>query len=91
MTYLRRRGWEELAPADPAAASSPTRYAPGDLVAWRFPDGRLHVGVVSDRRTAAGRPLIIHNAGQGAVEEDVLFEWRIIGHFRWQALARPGS
>jgi hypothetical protein len=47
--------------------------------------------VVSDRRTAAGRPLIIHNAGQGAVEEDVLFEWRIIGHFRWQALARPGS
>jgi hypothetical protein len=42
------------------------------------------VGIVSDKKTLFGsRPLVIHNIGQGTQEEDVLFAWRIVGHYRW--------
>ena len=48
-----------------------------------YPNGRPHIGIVSDRRSPDGaRPLMIHNIGGGAREEDVLFGWRITGHFR---------
>ncbi len=61
-------------------------YQPGDIVAWRLVNGLAHIGVVSDRRTAdgSGRWLVIHNIGQGAREEDVLFAWQQTGHYRWQ-------
>jgi uncharacterized protein YijF (DUF1287 family) len=26
---------------------------------------------------------MIHNIGAGTQEEDVLFAWTIVGHFRW--------
>jgi uncharacterized protein YijF (DUF1287 family) len=56
-------------------------YRPGDIVAWDLGHGVLHIGIVSDRR--AGRtPLIIHNIGQGAHEEDLLFRYKVIGHYR---------
>jgi len=59
-------------------------YRPGDIVSWRLPNGLTHIGVVSDRRTVlAGRPLVIHNIGLGAREEDVLFAWPQRGHYRW--------
>jgi uncharacterized protein len=54
----------------------------GDIVYWRFPDGQLHAGIVSDRKNRAGIPLIIHNSWL-AVEEDALQRWEIIGHFRF--------
>lgn len=61
--------------------SSPKTYIPGDIVAWRLPGGLLHIGVVSDKK-AGGRPLIIHNIAAGAQEEDVLFAYTVIGHYR---------
>ncbi|HRD31284.1 MAG TPA: DUF1287 domain-containing protein [Fimbriimonadaceae bacterium] len=63
-------------------------YAPGDFVAWKLPNGRLHIGVVSDRKSGQGFPLIIHNIGRGAQEEDVLKAWDQIGHYRWFNSAR---
>ena len=61
-------------------------WKPGDIVVWRFgicPACRpRHVGVVSDRKNADGLPLIIHNIGPAAREEDVLRAWTIVGHFR---------
>jgi uncharacterized protein YijF (DUF1287 family) len=53
-------------------------------VVWRLPSGLLHVGLVTDR-TAGGskRPLLVHNIGEGAQCEDVLFAFTIIGHYRW--------
>jgi len=36
----------------------------------------------SDRKTASGVPLVIHNIGSGAVEEDCLFTYPITGHYR---------
>ena len=40
--------------------------------------------IVSDRRNAEEIPLIMHNIGQGAREEDRLFEFPLNGHFRWR-------
>jgi len=59
-------------------------FKPGDIVSWRLANGLAHVGIVSDKKTLFGsRPLVIHNIGQGTQEEDVLFAWRIVGHYRW--------
>jgi uncharacterized protein YijF (DUF1287 family) len=54
----------------------------GDIVYWRFPNGRDHCGIVSDRTKSDGTPLVIHNAGL-AREEDCLLRWEITGHFRY--------
>jgi uncharacterized protein YijF (DUF1287 family) len=61
-----------------------TDYLTGDIVVWRLPSGQLHVGMVTDR-TAPGtnRPMLVHNIGEGAQCEDVLFNFPIVGHFRW--------
>ena len=60
-------------------------YQPGDVVSWRLPNGLAHIGLVSDRKATdgSGRPLMIHNIGAGTQEEDVLFSWKIAGHYRW--------
>lgn len=58
----------------------------GDVVYWRFPDGRDHCGIISDRTNRDGVPLVIHNAGL-AREEDCLLRWEITGHFRYPANA----
>jgi uncharacterized protein YijF (DUF1287 family) len=41
--------------------------------------------IVSDRFSTEdpARPLIIHNIGSGAQEEDRLFEFKLTGHYRW--------
>jgi uncharacterized protein len=57
-------------------------YRPGDIVIWRLPDGRPHIGLVSDRN-ANGRPLLVHNIGAGAKVEDILFDFTITGHYRY--------
>lgn len=61
-------------------------FLPGDFVSWRLDGGQPHIGIVSDRRSADGRRmLLIHNIGAGAQVEDVLFEWKMTGHFRYFA------
>lgn len=61
----------------------PENYLPGDIVSWRL-GGRLpHIGIVSDKKSQWGTPLIIHNIGQGPVEDDLLFNTDINGHFRF--------
>jgi hypothetical protein len=44
--------------------------------------GKLpHIMIVSDRKSAAGVPLAIHNIGSGTQEEDVLFAYPLTGHY----------
>ena len=59
-------------------------YQPGDLVTWMLPGNRPHIGIVSHKRSVKGTPLIIHNIGRGTREEDVLFAFRITGHYRYR-------
>ncbi|HMA15523.1 MAG: DUF1287 domain-containing protein [Bacteroidota bacterium] len=78
-TFFRRQG-AALAVSDDAA-----NFRPGDVVAWnlRGNSGSLpHIGIVTDRVGASGRPLVVHNIGAGPKLEDVLFAWPITGHYR---------
>ena len=59
-------------------------YAAGDLVTWMLPGNLPHIGIVSDQRVSDGRrPKIIHNIGAGPVEDDILFVYRITGHYQY--------
>jgi uncharacterized protein YijF (DUF1287 family) len=58
-------------------------YAAGDIVTWRLSSGVPHIGIVSDRRAPSSVPLVIHNIGAGAVEDDILFRFEITGHYRY--------
>jgi len=75
-TYFKRVGWEL------PVSTKQGDYQPGDLVTCTVPPNLPHIMIVSDRTNAAGRPLIIHNIGSGAQEEDRLFEFKITGHYR---------
>ncbi len=59
-------------------------YQPGDIVSWRL-DGNLpHIGIVSDvKDSQSGRYKIVHNIGAGPKLDDMLFDYRIVGHYRF--------
>jgi len=77
--------------------SSSADYGLGDVVAWDLGNGHTHIGMVAERKTLFGRHLILHNIGAGPKMEDVLFDWKIIGHYRYlppqktQGEAMPGK
>lgn len=59
-------------------------YSPGDLVTWDLGRSVPHIGMVIDRKSPqSGHRLIVHNIGAGPKMEDVLFSWRITGHYRY--------
>ena len=77
-TFFKRRGWS-LAVTKQAAD-----YLPGDLVTCTVPPNLPHIMIVSDQKTDDGTPMIIHNIGRGAREENRLFEFKLTGHYRWK-------
>jgi hypothetical protein len=42
-----------------------------------------HIGIVSDKASSAGVPLVIHNIASGVRMADVLFAYPITGHYRY--------
>ena len=59
-------------------------YRTGDVVAWRLPGGQYHIGVVADDLVpGTSRHYAVHNIGRGTEKEDILYEFEIIGHYRW--------
>jgi uncharacterized protein len=64
--------------------SNPADWRPGDIFTSLVGGNLPHIGIVSDRKLANGRPLILHNIGQGAREEDALFAHKLTGHYRWK-------
>lgn len=59
-------------------------YSPGDLVTWDLGGNVPHIGIVVDKRgPQTGRYMLVHNIGQGPKMEDVLFNWKITGHYRY--------
>jgi len=65
-------------------SNSAADYRPGELVTWNLGGGITHIGmVVNEKSPQTGRNLIVHNIGQGPQMEDVLFNWKIIGHYRY--------
>jgi len=61
-----------------------TDYKPGDIVCWNLGGAITHIGIVSNKKTRDGkRYLIVHNIGAGQVLQDCLFDYKVIGHYRY--------
>lgn len=59
-------------------------YQTGDIVTWMIHDKLPHIGIVTHLASKDGsRKLIVHNVGSGQVLEDCLFQYPIVGHFRY--------
>ena len=78
MVFFTRKG-EQL----PVSERSED-YSPGDLVTWDLGGNVPHIGITVDRKSErTGHYLIVHNIGRGPQMEDVLFNWKITGHYRY--------
>jgi uncharacterized protein len=67
-------------------------YAPGELVTWDLGGGVPHIGIVVGQKSAqSGRYMILHNIGHGPKIEDVLFNWKITGHYRYYGTGPYGQ
>ncbi len=68
-------------------SQNPDDYQPGDIVTWNLSDkGSIpHIGIVTHQRSDDGkRPKIIHNIGYGQNLDDMLFDYKITGHYKYQ-------
>ena len=60
-------------------------YSHGDIVIWRLPNGRAHIGiVVPGPGSQFEEKWIVHNIGKGPVWSNELLDYEITGHFRYQ-------
>ena len=78
MTFFERKG------SIKAISNKPGDYLPGDIVCWNLGGAITHIGIVVNKRSKDGkRNLIVHNIGAGQVLEDCLFNYKIIGHYKY--------
>lgn len=60
-------------------------YKTGEMVTWMINDKLPHIGIVTNKKSKDGeRNLIVHNVGGGQVLEDCLFDYKIVGHYKFQ-------
>ncbi|MBN1398200.1 MAG: DUF1287 domain-containing protein [Bacteroidetes bacterium] len=75
MKFFQRRG---------KSVRTGSEYMPGDIIAWELDNGLFHIGIVSTEIVqGTKRYYMIHNIGAGAKKEDMLYDFKIIGHYRW--------
>lgn len=79
MTFFSRKGTVLPITQDPGD------YVPGDLVCWDLGGGITHIGIVVNIKSAISNQFqIVHNIGAGQVLADCLFDFRIVGHYRYK-------
>ena len=80
MTFFERQG-----AAQPVTEDA-RDYKPGDVVTWDLSGGLTHIGIVVavPSESDGNRLQIVHNIGAGPKMEDVLFAWKITGHYRFE-------
>src|SRR5213595_348271 len=68
-----------------STTSGSENFLPGDIVTWDLQlGGTEHIGIVVNVwYKPTQRYLIVHNIGAGTRLEDVLFAWKITGHYRY--------
>ena len=60
------------------------RVLPGDIVSFRLANGLPHIGIVSAQKVPnTERSYVVHNVGAGPKAEDVLPQYRRVGHYRF--------
>ena len=73
MTYFKRQNY----------TVKNQQYLAGDIVIWDLGKGLVHIGILSDRKSVGSNtPLVIHNIGQGTQENNILHQFKMIGHYR---------
>ena len=78
MTYFKRQN------SSRKISNNPKDYVSGDIVCWNLGGSTTHIGMVVNKKSRDGkRNLIVHNIGSGQVLEDCLFDFKIIGHYRY--------
>lgn len=78
-TFFERKGARLM------ISDNASNYLPGDIVAWNLKGDKgwlPHIGIVTGRIGPTGKPMVVHNIGAGPKLEDVLFDWKITGHYR---------
>ncbi|KQC30844.1 DUF1287 domain-containing protein [Flagellimonas eckloniae] len=81
MTFFKHKG------AEKPITDNPEDYLPGDVVCWNLGGAVTHIGIVVNKKSNNGnRNLIVHNIGSGQVLEDMLFDFKIIGHYRYSTI-----
>jgi uncharacterized protein YijF (DUF1287 family) len=79
MTFFSRHGTVK------PITNNPKDYQPGDIVCWNLGGGITHIGIVVNKKSEDGkRYKVVHNIGAGQVEEDMLFNFTIIGHYQYK-------
>lgn len=79
MTFFARHG--EVKHMNQTASN----YLPGDIVCWDLGGGVTHIGLVVNKKSEdKARYLVVHNIGGGQVLADCLFQFKIIGHYRYK-------
>ncbi|MEO7988764.1 MAG: DUF1287 domain-containing protein [Chryseolinea sp.] len=79
MTFFTRHG--EVKSMNQTASN----YLPGDIICWDLGGGITHIGLVVNKKSEDKvRYLIVHNIGGGQVIADCLFQFKIIGHYRYK-------
>ncbi len=79
MTFFSRKGIVK------SKTKNAKDYIPGDIVCWNLHGGITHIGIVINKKSKDGlRYMIVHNIGAGQVIEDCLFDFKIIGHYRYK-------
>ena len=73
MTFFTRRR------AELPVSARAEDYRRGDVVAWDLGGGVTHIGIVA----RDGSKDVVHNIGAGPKLEPVLFDWKIIGRYRY--------
>ena len=64
----------------------PADYQPGDIVVWSLANAEKHIGiVVPGPGTRANEAWVVHHKDTVVKWEDVLFDYKIDGHFRCPA------
>ena len=78
MTFFSRKGTVK------PLSNDTEDYSPGDIVCWDLGGGTTHIGIVVNKKSMDNRHfLVVHNIGGGQVAEDILFQYKIIGHYSY--------
>jgi uncharacterized protein len=65
-------------------SENPNDYKTGDIVTWIIAKKYPHIGIVTNKKSLDGkRPMLVHNVGNGQVLQDCLFDYEIVGHFKY--------
>lgn len=79
MTYFSRFGKSN------PISSNAEDYKAGDIVCWNLGGAITHIGILVNRKSKDGeRNMVVHNIGSGQVVADILFKYKIIGHYEYR-------